>query len=505
MQFLDRLARDIRARLRNQKARLRAENGVVDLASIMVGILVLGIVAGVIAASLFGVIPWSQDQAAVQSLNSVKTAEAAYRVQASDLTYGDGNALTAANLLTKKVELSVTTGNSGQCWVAAIRSDAGNVFWIDSSMAVAKPLTAGDMSSCADLSTLAPLPAAPVVMVHDAGELSDAFANSADGTIVRAANDITVTPGGDYLTTSHQVSLDSAGHTITLSGYSDTATNQDHPAVEATKGGVVTFISSAPGGVLNVDNSDFNTAYTAAGIGAVASDDAGKFIFQSGTINVTTNGMGVGIGVERPSSDGSAVAPHQGAVFEYAGATVKVTLQNPDDTGNMPNEAQIGGTLSEGVDVIFSGGDVSAISYWWMSAIQLGQNGTVTFSGGHVHPLVKQSDGWGSNGAPAICVGATPDDHPDLVPLTISGGIITAETAFEADGNSGPAIGAGGHCQSNNPSKIVLSGGDLTTISGPHLDGGLTDLTSQGLPGFASGSYAYDVTLGHTTINGVAH
>jgi type II secretory pathway pseudopilin PulG len=51
----------------------------IDLASIMVGIIVIGIIGGIIAATVFIVIPWAQDNAAKASIGAVKTAESAYR------------------------------------------------------------------------------------------------------------------------------------------------------------------------------------------------------------------------------------------------------------------------------------------------------------------------------------------------------------------------------------------------------------------------------------------
>ena len=60
------------------------ENGAIDLASIMVGIIVIGLIGGVIAATVFAVIPWSQDNAAKQQLDSIATAENTYRGFASE-------------------------------------------------------------------------------------------------------------------------------------------------------------------------------------------------------------------------------------------------------------------------------------------------------------------------------------------------------------------------------------------------------------------------------------
>jgi hypothetical protein len=60
------------------KAAFTNEDGAIDLASIMVGIIVIGLIGGVIAATVFAVIPWAQDNAAKQQLDSVASAESAY-------------------------------------------------------------------------------------------------------------------------------------------------------------------------------------------------------------------------------------------------------------------------------------------------------------------------------------------------------------------------------------------------------------------------------------------
>lgn len=60
------------------KDAFKNEEGAIDLASIMVGIIVIGLVGGVIAATVFAIIPWAQDNAAKQQLDSVSSAESAY-------------------------------------------------------------------------------------------------------------------------------------------------------------------------------------------------------------------------------------------------------------------------------------------------------------------------------------------------------------------------------------------------------------------------------------------
>lgn len=54
------------------------EDGVIDLASVMVGVIVIGLIGGIIAATLFTIIPWAQDNAAKAQLDSIATAQSAY-------------------------------------------------------------------------------------------------------------------------------------------------------------------------------------------------------------------------------------------------------------------------------------------------------------------------------------------------------------------------------------------------------------------------------------------
>ena len=58
---------------------LKSSRAAIDLASIMVGIIVIGLIGGVIAATVFAVIPWAQDNAAKQQLDPIASAESAYR------------------------------------------------------------------------------------------------------------------------------------------------------------------------------------------------------------------------------------------------------------------------------------------------------------------------------------------------------------------------------------------------------------------------------------------
>lgn len=62
----------------NVRNAFKNEEGVIDLASIMVGIIVIGLIGGVIAATVFTVIPWTQDNAAKSQLEAIHTAQNAH-------------------------------------------------------------------------------------------------------------------------------------------------------------------------------------------------------------------------------------------------------------------------------------------------------------------------------------------------------------------------------------------------------------------------------------------
>jgi hypothetical protein len=89
---------------------LRSSRAAIDLASIMVGIIIIGLIGGVIAATVFAVIPWSQDKAAKQQLESIHTAENALHGLSSDsnvtlqggaakASFGNSTGLDANNFL----------------------------------------------------------------------------------------------------------------------------------------------------------------------------------------------------------------------------------------------------------------------------------------------------------------------------------------------------------------------------------------------------------------------
>ncbi|MCU1584083.1 MAG: hypothetical protein JWM49_639 [Microbacteriaceae bacterium] len=119
----------------------RDDEGAIDLASIMVGVLVIGIIAGVIAATVFAVIPWSQDNAAKQALGAVSTAESVQYAQSAGngaSVYGDTsgavNLTTNANaslkpLLQSSAKISIKLTTNATEYIAVSKSDTGTDFY----------------------------------------------------------------------------------------------------------------------------------------------------------------------------------------------------------------------------------------------------------------------------------------------------------------------------------------------------------------------------------------
>ena len=153
------------------------EEGAIDLASIMVGIIVIGIIGGVIGATVFAVIPWAQDESAKQALDSVTTAQSAYRGFAVDSDtsarrYGTADELynfTTTDSDTKGLlqqnennpdYIRILAGQEVSCFIATSESETGNLFYITDK--TTKPLlytgnegqAVTDTEYCGDITTL---------------------------------------------------------------------------------------------------------------------------------------------------------------------------------------------------------------------------------------------------------------------------------------------------------------------------------------------------------------
>jgi type II secretory pathway pseudopilin PulG len=117
---------------------LQSSKAAIDLASIMVGVIIIGLIGGVIAATVFAVIPWSQDKAAKQQLESVHTAENAFFGLSSDpstdLTNGKKNSfatsteLASAGLLAENSAVYCVASAGTNNYTAYVKSASGKIF-----------------------------------------------------------------------------------------------------------------------------------------------------------------------------------------------------------------------------------------------------------------------------------------------------------------------------------------------------------------------------------------
>jgi surface protein len=143
---------------------LKSSRAAIDLASIMVGIIVIGLIGAVIAATIFAVIPWAQDNAAKQQLDAVKTAETAYAGLAADnqvkgssgkVMYGSAAGLQEQNLLdSESAKTMIAVGPNNSCYLAVMKSASGKFFWIDSLTQKVQLVSDSSVSNCADLPSL---------------------------------------------------------------------------------------------------------------------------------------------------------------------------------------------------------------------------------------------------------------------------------------------------------------------------------------------------------------
>lgn len=106
-----------------------------DLASIMVGVVVIGIVGGVIAATVFSVIPWAQNNAAKATLGSIQTAQsAAVGLSGTAPGYKTVEYLQGTNpqntvFLPDTGNFTVALGTNANCYLAVTLSETGDIFY----------------------------------------------------------------------------------------------------------------------------------------------------------------------------------------------------------------------------------------------------------------------------------------------------------------------------------------------------------------------------------------
>jgi alpha-tubulin suppressor-like RCC1 family protein len=153
---------------RNLRQALRSDTGAIDLASIMVGVIVIGVIAGIIAATVFAVIPWSQNSAAKGNLDAVRTAEGVAMVMtdkyqtvdqlialgylqppagsivAEGVPGGSGLGIRGPVLaVTAPQSTQVVLNADATCYVAGSRSATGDVYFSTSKNAAVDKYKAG--------------------------------------------------------------------------------------------------------------------------------------------------------------------------------------------------------------------------------------------------------------------------------------------------------------------------------------------------------------------------
>lgn len=147
------------------KEALKEERAAIDLASIMVGVIVIGIISGVIAAAIFAVIPWTQDNAAKAQLDSLRTAQNAYtglsasgqvNPNVEKAAYSSLAGLQQQKLfkVTSDVPLKVAVNSDSTCYTAVMQSKSGKYFWTDSYTNKTQLVTAATNSDCSDINDL---------------------------------------------------------------------------------------------------------------------------------------------------------------------------------------------------------------------------------------------------------------------------------------------------------------------------------------------------------------
>lgn len=107
---------------------LGVEAGAFDLPSILVGVVVVGVLVAGVLASIFGVIPFAQDNGAKQDLDSIRTAQGT--MKAKDGAFGNRAALAGSGYIA--LPASAVVDSDGSVFCASVTSQTGQKFRITS-------------------------------------------------------------------------------------------------------------------------------------------------------------------------------------------------------------------------------------------------------------------------------------------------------------------------------------------------------------------------------------
>lgn len=125
---------------------LCSKQGAFDLPSILVGVVVVGILTAGVLASIFGVIPLSQDSGAKQDLSSVNTAQGVSK--AKDGKFSDSTGLQSKTYLPASPRVATDVGANGSCFVGVSKSGSGKLFYNTNSSTNAQELSSNTVPGC---------------------------------------------------------------------------------------------------------------------------------------------------------------------------------------------------------------------------------------------------------------------------------------------------------------------------------------------------------------------
>ena len=215
----------------NLHSLFRNEDGAIDLASIMVGIIVIGMIGGVIAATVFAVIPWTQDNAAKQQLDSLVSAENAYMGLSSAVpsplpagyianSFADSPGLANANLLATNQSYCAVTVNNGKNYQGYSASASGTIFSVSDSNTKPASFTGALPTACQGITA-----GAPVAVTRPADVNATGITIVGNGGYPAYWNDKTVTAwegnaSAQFGFSTSQVSTtaQAANYTVTFTG-----------------------------------------------------------------------------------------------------------------------------------------------------------------------------------------------------------------------------------------------------------------------------------------------
>ena len=214
--------RKVRERHQNSvtiKEAFKNDDGAIDLSSIMVGIIVIGLIGGVIAATVFTVIPWAQDNAAKASLEAVVSSQSAAR--GLHEKFLSGAELNSKGLLPSNERLAVGTDVAGTCYVGVIKSQTGKMFYNTSKNTKPDIYTGGMDTDCLNASEMAGLISDPQVIPTYTNETIIGWASHDLGTLSAEESEFGVQNG--MLSTY----VDFVNHSTFPNDYASAAASRD--------------------------------------------------------------------------------------------------------------------------------------------------------------------------------------------------------------------------------------------------------------------------------------